>query len=70
MKIEERKQLDALLLEETNVKKLARPLCTTEKGILELVYTLEDNEYSLRLNDETIEAPATLKKVLEELLNK
>lgn len=49
MTIEDYKQLDNLVLSETNVKKINRPIAQTELGILELVY--DGTEYKFLIGD-------------------
>lgn len=49
MTIDEYKQLDSVILAETNIKKLERVIGATEKGNLTLVF--QDGEYFWQIND-------------------
>lgn len=45
MKLDYFKQIDKLICEETNVKNHSYCVCDTDKGLMQLNYDLEKNEY-------------------------
>lgn len=61
-------ELDEILLDETNIKKLVRNLGNTEKGKLELCIDKGSKEYYLLLGDKLIDMSDNLKKVVLKVL--
>jgi len=65
MTTEDKKQLDNLILAESNVKLLVRHIAKTEKGDLAIVF--DSNEYYLTLDSVKIDAPRTLTATVNHL---
>jgi hypothetical protein len=59
--------LDDLILAETNVKTVERPIMDTERGKLTLVY---DGEYRFMLDEEDVTTPRLLAEVAPGILEK
>lgn len=63
--IEQRKQLDDLVLDETNIKDLVRVIGETDEGQLRLNYNRETRQYTFVLPSRTLKAKdETVLKIL------